>query len=363
MSTRVSRFLTLGFVFSIALVLIFSPLTYAVDGSLNITSIRYANYHPIQVAYCTEQSAQGETVYGNCGNKYWVSDASGGLSFAQNIHTSFSGVRFETPSDSNFKLQYNDIISMDFDVYQASANNSLDTTVISVRSISSGFQVIDQQYQQLDNTSGKIKLLIWCSKTEGYSAGAHDIVMVAAKAPANDLYSWNLGWLRETNAYINPGVVNVFHFQSPSSSSGSSFDDTDVLNSISDVKSSIDRQVQAQEQANDDANDRYEDEKDTINDSRDEAESTASTMDTSGFNITNPFTNFFALFTDNQCVSIPTIQGWLHGTESQVCSPWRGNNVRSILTPVFSILSTLIITGFVMRWLSSGNKEGTIEGI
>lgn len=128
---------------------------------------------------------------------------------------------------------------------------------------------------------------------------------------------------------------------------------------INDAKREIVGAIEEQQQTQQDIHD---DEKDTIQDSVDEAENTADGM-SFGFNLANHFLNWFALFNDNACVSIPTLHDWLNSTDTQVCSPWRNTNVRSVLTPIFALLGTMLVTGFVLRWLSRNNTEGTIEGI
>lgn len=75
------------------------------------------------------------------------------------------------------------------------------------------------------------------------------------------------------------------------------------------------------------------------------------------FSVFNPFAPIFNLFTNgNSCASIPIIAGMLHAESSQYCS-WFPSSVRNVLTPVFSIVSVMLIFGFFVHWLgsSSGN--------
>lgn len=75
------------------------------------------------------------------------------------------------------------------------------------------------------------------------------------------------------------------------------------------------------------------------------------------FNLINPFSPIFAMFTDNSaCVNIPIIAGMIHSNETQVC-PWFDSTTRGIVTPVLGIASIMLLFGFAVRWLGarSGN--------
>lgn len=75
------------------------------------------------------------------------------------------------------------------------------------------------------------------------------------------------------------------------------------------------------------------------------------------FSVFNPFAPIFNLFTNGQsCASIPIIAGMLHAESDEYCS-WFPSSVRSVLTPVFSLASVMLLFGFIVRWLgsSSGN--------
>lgn len=73
------------------------------------------------------------------------------------------------------------------------------------------------------------------------------------------------------------------------------------------------------------------------------------------FNVLNPFIGIFSLFThSNECVSIPTLAGMLHAEESSYC-PWFDGSTRAILTPVLGLAGTMLVFGYVIRWLSSSS--------
>lgn len=76
------------------------------------------------------------------------------------------------------------------------------------------------------------------------------------------------------------------------------------------------------------------------------------------FNIINPFTPMFLMFTDqSECAHIPILASMLHAEEDEVC-PMFNSNTRAILTPVFSIVSMMIIFGFAVHWL--GGRSGNL---
>lgn len=80
------------------------------------------------------------------------------------------------------------------------------------------------------------------------------------------------------------------------------------------------------------------------------------------FSVPWVFQAWFSLFVDSTCVDIPIIQGMIHSSESVVCTPW-SSSLRSTLTPIFSILSSMLAFAFVIRWLSKdSSKEAEIYG-
>lgn len=77
------------------------------------------------------------------------------------------------------------------------------------------------------------------------------------------------------------------------------------------------------------------------------------------FSFLFPFRSIFGMFTDDSCVEIPVIAGMLN-TGSTYCT-WWSPSVRSILTPVFTTFSLMLITGFAFSWLTNG-RSFTIDG-
>lgn len=81
------------------------------------------------------------------------------------------------------------------------------------------------------------------------------------------------------------------------------------------------------------------------------------------FNLFNPFGFIFNLFSDsNSCAQIPTLSGMLHSEETQVC-PYFDSTVRNILTPVISIASSMLLFGFILRWIRSSSSDFSPEVI
>lgn len=84
-------------------------------------------------------------------------------------------------------------------------------------------------------------------------------------------------------------------------------------------------------------------------------------FDVFNFGFVFPFRTFFEAFSDStNCVTIPIIGGMLHNPNAQYCS-WWSNDIRSVLTPVFSLSSIMIITGLIIHWLKGYNGGETIK--
>ena len=85
----------------------------------------------------------------------------------------------------------------------------------------------------------------------------------------------------------------------------------------------------------------------------------------SWFNVFNfgfvfPFRYLLNSFTDGQtCVDIPIIGGMLYNPDVKYCS-WWSSDIRNILTPVISIFNLILITSFVIRWVSGGSENSTL---
>lgn len=330
--------------FLLSLALLFSPLdVHAADVSFDAT-IMSGNF-PSDFYYCVSYAPTGYYTNGQCANRYWASTAQNQVRYDSG-NTSISGIKFFTPS--GYTGAYNDIVQVEFDIMQGSgqANNAIDISLIGFRSNTSNFDVIDVSPVRTTNNTTHVKALLWA---KGAFNPLTPIILIPANVETanSNNYSDNFIWFREVGDLVVGGLVNVYHIRS---SASTQFDDTQVLNSIQSVVDAVEESSNAQQ-------DIYEDEKDTINDSKDEAQDTADTMDTSGFTFGNPLATWFGMFSNNQCVSIPKLKAWLHGTENQVCSPW-SSDVRSNLTPVASILSIMVAFGLLIHWLKGDSDVG-----
>lgn len=118
----------------------------------------------------------------------------------------------------------------------------------------------------------------------------------------------------------------------------------------SDTKKAIDNQTQQQQN-------QYNQEKQE--ESQREQSASGDSSQAQGlfnFNVLNPFANLWNAFNSSGCVSIPTIAGMLHSTNTTYC-PWFPSSVRSTLTPVMAIASSMLLFGFVVRWLSGNSGD------
>lgn len=173
------------------------------------------------------------------------------------------------------------------------------------------------------------------------------------------------------------------------SSGSTTYDDTDVINAINNVRTSINNVYNAvgttnnklddtndklddlneiantlknsQEQANQDANDRYQDEKDTINDNAQQGQEQSESLGGINLSILNPLNAWKNYFTNGCSVNIPIIAGWIHSPSSTYTSWWCTNStlsgVKSVLTGVISIVGVMIVFGFAFKWLRTNNGE------
>ena len=74
-------------------------------------------------------------------------------------------------------------------------------------------------------------------------------------------------------------------------------------------------------------------------------------MSVFNFTVIDPMNSLWSLWNDNSCVNIPIIASMIHYTQSnQVCTWWSAST-RSVTTPVFVTMGTLLLWGFVMSWL------------
>lgn len=132
-----------------------------------------------------------------------------------------------------------------------------------------------------------------------------------------------------------------------------------------DANNQIDATNKTTEAINNQANkeqDRYEQDKQEEADREEQGNEDANKLGSLfTFNVLNPFIGIFGMFLpSSNCASIPTLARLLHLDNSTVCS-WFPNDVRNIVTPVVSLSSSMLLFGFIVRWLDKGNLSGGIE--
>lgn len=88
----------------------------------------------------------------------------------------------------------------------------------------------------------------------------------------------------------------------------------------------------------------------------------SSWFDVFHFNLAFPFAQLFTSFTNDSCVDIPIIAGWLGTNQNRYCT-WWPSSIRSTLTPVFSSISLMLLFGFAVSWLKgrSSNSVSNVE--
>lgn len=132
-----------------------------------------------------------------------------------------------------------------------------------------------------------------------------------------------------------------------------------------DANNQIDATNKTTEAINNQANkeqDRYEQDKQEEADREEQGNEDANKLGSLfTFNVLNPFIGIFDMFLpSSNCASIPTLARLLHLDNSTVCS-WFPSDVRNIVTPVVSLSSSMLLFGFIVRWLDKGNFSGGIE--
>lgn len=102
----------------------------------------------------------------------------------------------------------------------------------------------------------------------------------------------------------------------------------------------------------------WEDEKYLINENTDNANGSNNSL--LGLNIANialPFSNWFDLFTDQRCTTISVIPGWFGLSSQYICSPWP-YTITSVLTPIMSVMSIMLLFGFIIHFMRGGGTPG-----
>ena len=79
------------------------------------------------------------------------------------------------------------------------------------------------------------------------------------------------------------------------------------------------------------------------------------------FDLLNPFSVLFNQFSHpDECVDIPIIAGAIHLPYSHICSIYPSSLI-NLTTPVFSIIGTVMITGYFIKWLR--DDDGVVVNV
>lgn len=227
-----------------AVVLLMSHNTFAAEVTFDAT-IKSANF-PSDFYYCVTYAPTGYYTSGQCGSRYWASTAQNQVRYDSG-NTSIAGIKFFTPT--GYSGVYNDIVQVEFDIMQGSgsANNAIDISLIGFRSNTSTFDVIDVSPVRTTNNTTHVTALLWAKGN--FSSNTAIILIPANVETANsNNYSDNFIWFRETGDLVVGGLVNVFHIRS---SGGQQFDDTNIVESLDEVKEAIENSSSAESEAAD----------------------------------------------------------------------------------------------------------------
>lgn len=136
-----------------------------------------------------------------------------------------------------------------------------------------------------------------------------------------------------------------------------------VTNSVNSVKSSVEETNNLIKNQTESQQNQYDEEKQEESQREESGNESADEMaGVFSFSIQNPFTALFGAFTSgNTCVNIPTIAAMTNSDNTQYC-PWFPDSVRNVLTPVLSMLSMMVIFGFVVKWLNGSGLNGRLRG-
>lgn len=231
-----------------AAVLLMSHNSFAAEVVFD-AQVKVGNF-PSLTYYCATYAAQGYYTNGQCNQRYWISNSSNQIRYDSG-NTSIAGIKFFTPS--GYTGAYNDIIQYEFDIMQGSgsANNAIDISLITMRSNTSNFDVIDVSPVRTTNNTTHVKVLLWAKGA--FNSNTPIILIPANVETANsNYYETNFIWFREVGDLVSGGLVSVFHIRS---SGGNQFDDTNIVESLEEVKDAIENTSSAESEAVDNISD------------------------------------------------------------------------------------------------------------
>lgn len=167
----------------------------------------------------------------------------------------------------------------------------------------------------------------------------------------------------------NSGVINAVNSASQNQVNATNANTTAVNNAANQAHKDSQNQIASQDkttaaideqtkQQQDQYDQEKQEEQDRENQGKDDMSEATGIFN---FNLLNPFAGIFGLFKPpSTCANIPTIARWVHSETSTVCS-WWSSDVTSVLTPVFGIVSMMIVFGFLVHWLSGSSGNGSVD--
>lgn len=181
--------------------------------------------------------------------------------------------------------------------------------------------------------------------------------LVAATQSLQQLTSNIANALTNTNNYLSAiqSVLNTINTKMDSASVAGVISQQQITNNKLDaLQSSVESQTEQQQ-------DQYEAEKQEESEREEQGNDDADELaGTFSFSLINPFALFADVFTDGSaCVNIPYLSRLVGSTDTTLC-PWFPGWVRSMLTPVISIVSGFFLFSYVWRWINS-DSERTVD--
>lgn len=359
----------------LSLILVLTSVFLALSSCLNVSAFDLTlNAKPIWnqasptwqfCALGTQNTGTSGTNYGGCivggdiTSYYWQTSELDAYHYGINGGVAnVRALRFYMP----MTIYTNTFVETSITLNQIENGNASDIMIADLKVLSSyPLRVVSQNYEMLNQSTGVVHIILMA---EGQVNANEPIIL--GSSFCNDISSCiqNVIWFREEKAQVRGNGLTLYAMEGSGAdaivNAINNNNSTAAVNSARDaIVGAINQQIAEQEQANQDANDRYEDEKQTMQDDVDGASDTADTMDSSGFSISNPFSGWLSLFSDDNCVDIPTLAGWIHSNETRICTPWQNHaNIRPYTTPVVSVLSITVVFGLIVHWLKGDSDVG-----
>lgn len=299
----------------------------------------------------------------NSGVFTWGTSSSNTVVAASDGSLRVKKIRFNLPN--GLVLVSGDYITAEMVYNLEDSNNSNDMIFGAMKSDTSGIGLIDVTANRGSNAMGTIKFTFKVEDTIRVTNTTTFVTVGSSRGGDN----FNIFWFNEPKGYLQGSVVNFYGTRTSTDYTGGINDLKNGVNNLNsklgttnqkldDVKNEIKNQSEQQQN-------QYESEKEE--EGQREEDMNGQSEDAQGifnFNVLNPFSGLFGLFSNSCSVSIPILASWIHAPSSTYTSWWCANdtmtNIKNTLTPVFGIASMMLLFGFVVRWLS--HNSGDIYG-